>query len=213
MSKLIFIADLIASQACQTPVKIMNMYMNRFAIDENASFEIISVETLTGHEINPSPQEKQEVSELVSELSLSFISQQTFENFKKIERAIKSSLHMAMEFENELDLKKSDWMNIHLIYAGNALNWMDVLGHNDENSIGSKGFKEVVNNFVQSALENYKINSIMLTFLDMWKHQLITQTTAKQFSEGKIKTKNGGIIESVYDDLEMFFDKVRFLNH
>ena len=120
---------------------------------------------------------------------------------------------MAIEFENELDFEKSNLMNIHLIYAGNALNWMDVLGHNDENSIGSQGFKEVVNNFVQNALKKYKINSIVLTFLDMWKLQLITQTTAKQFSEGKIKTKNGGIIESVYDDLENFFDKVRFLNH
>ena len=50
----------------------------------------------------------------------------------------------------------------------------------------------------------------MLTFLDMWKHNLITEATAKKISERKIKTKNGEIIDSVYDDLETFFFKTRF---
>ena len=101
-------------------------------------------------------------------------------------------------------------MNTHLIYSGNAFNWMDVLGHNVENSIGPKEFEEIVECMVRNALKKYKINSIMLTFLELWKHNLITQATADQFSLGNIKTKNGGIIESVYDDLEKF-SKVRSL--
>ena len=46
-----------------------------------------------------------------------------------------------------------------------------------------------------------------MTFLDMWKLHLITEETAKQFSEGKIKATNGDIIEHVHDDLEAFFYK------
>ena len=221
MSKLVFIVDMIASQACKNPVKIMHIYMNRFAIDENASFEIISVQTLMYQEINLSPSdgpgefflkskvtgEEQEVSQ---QEFLDDINQGTVENLKPIEHAIESSLHKANEFENELDLNNYDLMNTHLIYSGNAFNWMDVLGHNVENSIGPKEFEEKVKCMVRNALKKYKINSIMLTFLELWKHNLITQATADQFSVGKIKTKNGGIIESVYDDLEKFF-KARFL--
>ena len=195
--------------------------MNRFAIDENASFEIISVKTLMYQEINLSPSdgtgefflqsketgEEQEVSE---KEFIKDINQGTVENLKLIEHAIESSLHKANEFENELGLKTYDLMNTHLIYSGNAFNWMDVLGHNVENSIGPKEFEEIVECMVRNALKKYKINSIMLTFLELWKHNLITQATAEQFSKGEIKTKNGGIIESVYDDLENFF-KARFL--
>lgn len=48
-----------------------------------------------------------------------------------------------------------------------------------------------------------------MTFLDMWKLHLINKETAQQFSEGKIKTKNGDVIENVTDDLETFFFKGR----
>ena len=195
--------------------------MNRFAIDETTSFEIIGVETLMYQEINLSPSdgpgeffldseetgEEQEVSE---QEFLDDISQGTFKNLGLIGRAIESNLHRAKKFENELDLKPYDMMDIQLIYSGNASNWMDVLGHHAENSMDSNRFQEIVEFFVREALKKYKINSITLTFLDMWKHNLITQATADEFSAGKIKTKNGGIIESVYDDLEEFF-KARFL--
>lgn len=53
----------------------------------------------------------------------------------------------------------------------------------------------------------YKMTPILMTFLDMWKLHLITEETAKQFSEGKIKATNGDIIEHVHDDLEAFFYK------
>ena len=195
--------------------------MNRFAIDEAASFEIISVETLMYQEIILSPGdgsgkffldskqtgEDQNVSE---QEYLYDLTKRTFDNVERIGPARESSLHKANKFENELDLKTNDLMNIQLIYSGNAFNWMDVLGHHAGNSIDSNGFKEIVEMLVRDALKKYKINSIMLTFLDMWKHNLITQATADQFSEGKIKTKSGGIIESVNDDLEKFL-KARFL--
>ena len=99
MSKLVFIVDMIASQACQNPVKIMHIYMNRFAIDENASFEIISVQTLMYQEINLSPSdepgefflkskvtgEEQEVSQ---QEFLDDINQGTVENLKLIDHAL-----------------------------------------------------------------------------------------------------------------------------
>ena len=44
-----------------------------------------------------------------------------------------------------------------------------------------------------------------MTFLDMWKLHLITEETAEKFSRGKIKAKNGKIIECATDDLETFF--------
>ena len=167
--------------------------MNRFAIDEAASFEIISVETLIDREIiTPG------------------LTKRTFKNVKQIEHVIESSLQTAEESENELDLEKSSRINIHLIYAGNAFNWMDVEGHVLGNNISPSQYQGMVKDFVHNALKSIGINSIMLTFLDMWKQNLITQATADEFSAGKIKTKNGGIIESVYDDLETYFYKTRY---
>ena len=217
MSKLIFIADMITSQACQTPVKMMHMYMNRFAIDEAAAFEIISVETLSVRDIILTPTDRRkffldskhigENRDVSEQEYLYDLTKRTFENVEQIEYVIESSLQTAEEFENELDLKKSSRINIHLIYAGNAFNWMDVEGHVLGNNISPDKYQGMVKDFVHNALKSIEINSIMLTFLDMWKYNVITQAIAEEFSHGKIKTNNGGIIDSVYDDLETFFFK------
>ena len=207
--------------------------MNRFAIDENASFEIICVETLSSREIILLPgdrdrprkffQETGEKQDVSKQEYLFFLNEnlwlgnyeltkRTFENVERIEHVIESSIQRAEEFENKLGLKKSDRMNIDLIYAGNAFNWMDIEGHDLGNYISADKFRGMVKDFVHNALESTEINSTILTFLEMWKHNVISQATAKEFSEGKIKTKNGGIIDSVYDDLETFFYKTKNKN-
>ena len=212
---------MITSQACQHPVKMMHMYMNRFAIDEAAAFEIISVETLIAQKIKLSPSEgsskwfldskqigsDQDVSRYIYDLTLM---QTTVDNVKRMGLVISSSLRRAKRFEIDYGLKKSDRVRIHLIYSGNAFNWTDVMGHDFRNDISPDKFQRVVKDVVHTVLKSIEINSIMLTFLDMWKHNVITQATAEKFSHGKIKTKNGGIIESVYDDLETFFYKTMY---
>ena len=127
MSKLIFITDAISTEAYQNPTKIAYLYMNRFAIDEDAAFEIIAVEFFTATETHLEPNFgffKPEVSEddFVDELAM-----KTFENFDRSRNVILKTLNMANQFEKNLDLPSHDQLNIHLIYSGNPFNWISGL--------------------------------------------------------------------------------------
>ena len=43
MQKIVLFLDLDSAHTFETPVKIGNLFMNRFAIDEDASVEIINI--------------------------------------------------------------------------------------------------------------------------------------------------------------------------
>ena len=121
MSKLIFITDVISTKACQNPTKIAHLYMNRFAIDEDAAFEIIAVESFSATETHLEPNFGSE-PKFVDELAM-----KTLENFDRSKSVIEKALNIANQFEKNLNLPSHDKLNIHLIYAGNPFNWISGL--------------------------------------------------------------------------------------
>ena len=128
MSKLIFIIDAIDTQTCHTPTKIANWYMNRFAIDEDAAFEVIAIESFSATEdhLEPSWISKLELDihykEFIDDLTI-----KTFDNFDRSKSAIEETLTKANLFEKDLNLFPKLKTNIHLIYCGNPFNWISGL--------------------------------------------------------------------------------------
>ena len=127
MSKLIFIIDAIDTQTCHTPTKIANWYMNRFAIDEDAAFEVIAVESFSATEDHLEPSSPYQLAHPYSEDFIDDLTIKTFDNFDRSKSAIEESLTKANLFEKDLDLFPKLKTNIHLIYCGNPFNWISGL--------------------------------------------------------------------------------------
>ena len=121
MSKLIFIIDAIDTHACHTPTKIANWYMNRFAIDEDAAFEVIAIESFSATEDHLEP------SWISNEDFIDDLTIKIFDNFDRSKSAIEETLTKANLFEKYLDLFPKLKTNIHLIYCGNPFNWISGL--------------------------------------------------------------------------------------
>ena len=122
MSKLIFIIDSISTQACQTPTKIANLYMNRFSIDENAAFEVIAAESFSATEDHLEPNfvgTRLSDEDIIDDLAI-----KTLDNFEKSTSLIEETLKKANLFEKNLNLSSKFKTNIHLIYCGNPFNWI-----------------------------------------------------------------------------------------
>ena len=125
MSKLIFIIDSIATQACQTPTKIANLYMNRFAIDEDAAFEVIAVESFSATEDHLEPSfvgTRLSNEDIIEDLAV-----KTSDNLERSTILIEETLNKANLFEKYLNLSSKLKTNIHLIYCGNPFNWISGL--------------------------------------------------------------------------------------
>ena len=227
MTNLIFIADLMIDQACQTPMKMMHLYMNRLVIEEERANEIIGIEIystspiteppvsgsdfvipepftsdnalsieLTAQEMVKTRQELYGVKNATS-LPMFLIKYKTL-----VKNAIPLFLRLADESKHRFPMEKEH--SIHLIYSGNSFRWIEVMGYDTRNQIGPNKFTEQMTLYVQKVLENLKIHSIQMTFLEMWKQNLVTSETANSCFTGKTKTKSGEIMESVNDDLEKF---------
>ena len=121
MSKLIFIIDAIDTQTCHTPTKIANWYMNRFAIDEDAAFEVIAIESFSATEDHLESSWRSD-KDFINDLTI-----KTFDNFDRSKNAIEETLTKAILFEKNLDLFPKLKTNIHLIYCGNPFNWISGL--------------------------------------------------------------------------------------
>ena len=79
----------------------------------------------------------------------------------------------------------------HFIYCGMHYFW------NDEDQLRS---------MLLDKMKNYGIRTVMLTMLNMWRHNLVTKETVKQAYDGKLKDKIGwNGEESIHDDLDKFF--------
>ena len=238
MTNLIFITDLIIDQACQTPMKIMHLYMNRLVIDEEQANEISGVGTYTaqivskeesnmGHTIWQTPYYMAYPEDFVfhtinrlpwatsvREFSKSDVSQKeiTIEILsagKLVENAIQPLLRRAKESYSICTSKKES--PIHLIICGNSLTWMEIMGYDTVNDIRPNDFSEELMVYVQEVLDDLEINSIHMTFLQMWRHHLVTLETADKCFTGKTRTKDGEKMISVGDDLELFQTKLTIL--
>ena len=228
MSKLIFIADTIIEQRCQAPIKIMNLYMNRLAIDENEANEVIAVSVFSFGRItrwnldeeffitnecidNPldNCEEIKKTAKKVSENEfIHALTKNALDSNHLVQDCVNEFLYLAAQFENTSSLEDQKDFNcslpIHLIYSGNSFNWTDIIGHNIEQDVGPHEFSRWLVRYVQWVLECLEIDSIYLTFLEMWKHNLVTTETAERCFKQEYRSKDGGIMESVNDDILNF---------
>ena len=64
--------------------------------------------------------------------------------------------------------------------------------------------EDTIRSFILDGMKKYKIKSVMVTIIDMWRSNLITKEKMEDFCKGKESEKN-----SVNDDLESFFEDLR----
>ena len=193
--------------------------MNRLAIDENEANEIIGVEIYSAmgiiHPSNPDffwfkdhPEATAKTSTGLTKVSekefICHVTEMAQKNNHLIREGVGKCLYAAKNFENILGLENHKNMDIHLIYSGNSFNWTDIVGHNVDNDIGPKQFTKWLTEYAEYVLEYLDMNLIFMTFLDMWKHNLVTKETADRCFKGRNRIKSDDIMESVNDDLEKF---------
>ena len=108
--------------------------------------------------------------------------------------------------------KKSNALNkspLQLILCGNSFTWMEIMGYISDNDILPNDFSDgLISLYVQQVLNDLEINSIQMTLLQMWRQHLVTSETANRCFTGKNRTKDGEIMISVGDDLEIFQSKL-----
>ena len=155
-------------------MKTGNMCMNRFCIDEEAGFELTDVYILRSH---------MRVSNLVIK-KLKIPKQQSDE--EKIQSAIrKTSEYNADDYEPHFVFAGESYQEYHL-----NLNLDPFISLS--NQVHS-GFREL--------MKKYRFKSVMVTFLHLYQHYLITKEEMKYYclEEDRVLRK------SINDDLETFF--------
>ena len=65
-------------------------------------------------------------------------------------------------------------------------------------------YEDTMRSLILEGMKKYKINSVMVTIIDMWRLNLITKEAMENYCKGKRIQKN-----SVNDDLESLFDDLR----
>ena len=163
------------SLSIDTPDKIATLTINRFAIDEDAAFDILSIYYA------PFVTEKAET--LSTDLN------------KTIESATRK-IH-------SLKFSESDMSGLRLIFALDEY----------QNSFSCSLKTTMLDDFPSithqryswtSLLKIFKMQSVMVTFLTMRRHRLITKEQMEAYPEGREKLK-----QSVSDDLDDFVWKLR----
>ena len=167
-----------------TPSKIANMFMNRCAIDEDASFEILKIFELS-----------KSVSYNSKLLTLRLSGPKQGENQKR-NRIITTKEKFDREVINAafkyISYFGNDDLSPHFIYCGNEY-W-------DRYGISANDY---LKSTFLAKMEKYKMKSSILTMLNMERLKLVTQKIVKGAYQGKFKKV------SIHESLETFFMKLR----
>ena len=83
-------------------------------------------------------------------------------------------------------------MKIHFVYAG----YYYPVGYE---------FDDRLSSFIRAGMKKCKVKSVMVTMIHMAKREIVTKETMEKYCKGEKWQKN-----SVNEDLESFFDDIRF---
>ena len=164
------------------PLKIGNLYLNRFTIDEDAAFEIIGV-----HELSTSRYElKDEEWKALENVE--------FEEL--ISKTDKETLASAAINALQTWSAKTD---VHVVYAG--LNYITQFLE-----------PEILDQLIVDILNAIKLKSLMITVISMERNSVITKEVMKDCYKGIFHKpyKLGFDRMSVHDDLDLLFEQTKY---
>ena len=167
-----------------TPIKISNLYLNRFAVDEDAAFEIIGVYDMPKSKLEIPYENSENFENEISEENINHFSKENLEEDLEI---------LDFAFKNIIP-KWTPATDYHIIYAGFKF-------------ITRYAEPEKMNPVIVKIMENLKLKSLIFTMVFMFRNHIVTKEEMKDFYKGKFEDDKGFDKLSVQDDLDSFFDQ------
>ena len=163
-----------------TPYKISNLFMNRFAVEEDACHEILKISEFDKSSWKMWVPESPEYSQFESQRK-----QKELNDIGTIDNGTKSFY------------KKYEGSTPHFIYSGEFYSWQDESIKNLKNKVLMK-------------MRKYNIRASILTILKMKRWCLVTKETVKNAYKGKLLNDRAWSRQqqSVNDDLEAFIETI-----
>ena len=169
-----------------TPFKISNLYLNRFAIDEDDAFEIVGVYEMPSSRLKISGENLDEFFVEISEKKTDNFSIRTpKEDIKTFDFAFKNAIPKWIQ-EN----------NYHVIYAG-------------FNFISQYGKPENMYLVIYDIMKDLNLRSLTFTMIFMDRSHIVTKKVMKDYYKGQYQDMRGFDKLSVQDDLDDFYDQAK----